>query len=45
VAQPKDSDSTPRRCSMIVEDNAASQSAAAKFIAYTQGYQWNGTHD
>ena len=31
--------------SMIVEDNSASRTAAAKFIAYTQGCQLNENHD
>ena len=31
--------------SMTVEGNAASQLAAAKFIAYTQGSQLNENHD
>ena len=31
--------------SMIVEDNAANQSAAAKFIAYTEGSPLNENHD
>jgi len=30
---------------MIVEDNAASRTATAKFIAYTQACQLNENHD
>jgi hypothetical protein len=31
--------------SMVVEDNSVSRTVSAKFIAYTEGDQWNGNHD